>query len=217
MYITSSQTSLPPPQILRKFQFLSSIIVLCPITGCQPYTSPCCQPPRFSGAQLGSEELLLYWASTRGTLWPVPHKAQSRAAQSSTIKSSVLAVARTELIFSVVAGMVLCFGSGTKTVVIRQRCFSYCLHSTKAVRCCFSCCPPPASRLGAAQEAGDRARTMTPVDRRDIPDNVPLCSAINTGKKELWCLSSQVTGMMKQLFLLSSGWLNTCLPAGSTD
>jgi len=40
---------------------------------------------------------------------------------------------------------------------------------------------------------GTEQGQLTPADQRDIPDQV-MCSAIKTGrKKELWCLSSQVT------------------------
>ena len=79
-------------------------------------------------------------------------------------ETPVLVLAGVELMFFTVASMGLCFGFVLKTVLIIQRCFSYC--SAYPVSRPFLLLTPPHQRggWGGAQEAGgrDTARTADP-------------------------------------------------------
>lgn len=113
-------------------------------------------PPTSSfGSQLGSEELLPLLSCA--VLPLLVCCGQSHAKHNK--KTQTLPGARTELVFSLVAGLVLCCGSGTKTELIRQGCFSCCLHSTKASS--VSHAAPAVTRLGVHKTMGGESRELT--------------------------------------------------------
>lgn len=125
----------------------------------------------------------------------------------------VLGLAGMELIFSIAACMMQCFGFVLKIVLVTHQCF----------HCCWTVLTQHwagwggwGARVRKRTEAGQ----LTPAHQRDIPHAMMACSAIKAQEKEeegghlwLWCLSSTTCAEA----LLPKEWLDICLPMKSGE
>ena len=99
-------------------------------------------------------------------------------------KTFVLVLAGIELIFFIVASMGQCFGFVLKTVLITQRCFSYCWAGLTQSQGLFCFSPQPTSEQaegGTRSWEGTQPGQLTPTDQKDIPDHMTSCLAYKAG------------------------------------